>query len=353
MIVHSRPTLSAADTRRLADVVRSARIAQGARVLEFEQALARRIGVRYAAAVNSGTAALHLALLALGVGEKHEVIIPSYVCTALLNAVKYVGARPVPAEIDPRTYNLDPLDVKRRLSTRTGAVIAPHMFGLPADIKELMSLGVPVVEDCAQAIGATRGETPVGKLGQAAIFSFYATKVMTTGEGGMVVSDSKAVIERVRDLREYDKRRDYKVRYNYKMTDMQAAVGLPQLARLDNFVRRRNRIAGKYDRAFQGLPVGLPVKHPGRIYFRYVMDVAAPLKWIQLLGEKGIGCARPVGRPIHRYLAKKNYPRTESAWRRSLSIPIYPSLSDRDADRVVAALVETSKEICGGQPNKI
>jgi len=196
------------------------------------------------------------------------VILPSFVCSALLHAINYVGATPVFAEIDPKNYNLDPDNVKRRLTKRTKAIIVPHMFGCAADIKQLSLLEVPILEDCAQAIGTTFDNRIVGTFGDAAVFSFYATKVMTTGEGGMVVSRSKKFINRIKELREYDKKGTYHIRFNYKMTDIQAAMGVSQLNRVDNFIRKRRSLAKSYDRAFKAMGISIPVKDPGHIYYR-------------------------------------------------------------------------------------
>jgi dTDP-4-amino-4,6-dideoxygalactose transaminase len=344
-IQHSRPTLGQAEIEPISGVIASSQIAQGRVVHEFERAFAQKMNAKYAVSTNSGTAALHLVLLAMGIGEQDEVVIPSYVCTALLNAVKYVGAAPILAEIDPENYNLDPDDVKRRLTKRTKAVIVPHLFGLAADMEDLLALNVPVIEDCAQAIGSTYRQKCVGTFGEAAIFSFYATKVMTTGEGGMVVSDSKDLIDSVRDLREYDNKDKYKIRYNYKMTDIHAAIGLVQLSRIEEFIRRRRAIAKSYDQAFESIDLQLPPREQGHIYFRYVLGLGTDSNpWIRKLQGEGIGCARPVYRPLHQYLGLKGFGRTEKAWKESLSIPIYPSLTEEDVDRVVKGLINTYKE---------
>jgi perosamine synthetase len=344
-IPHSRPTLGQAEIEPVAGVIASSQIAQGQVVHEFERAFAEKMNAKYAVSTNSGTAALHLVLLAMGIGEQDEVVIPSYVCTALLNAVKYVGATPVLAEIDPENYNLDPDDVKRRLTKRTKAVIVPHLFGLAADMEGLLALNVPIIEDCAQAIGSTYRQKYVGTFGEAAIFSFYATKVMTTAEGGMVVSGSKDLMDRVRDLREYDNKAKYKIRYNYKMTDIHAAIGLVQLSRIERFIRRRRAIAGSYDQAFESLDLQLPFREQGHIYFRYVLGLGTDAgSWIRKLKGEGIGCARPVYRPLHQYLGLKGFGRTEKAWKESLSIPIYPSLTAENVDRVIKGLINTYKE---------
>ena len=344
VIPHSRPTVGAKEARAAARVVESGMLAQGEVVDRFEKALSRMVGVENAAATGSGTAALHLTLLAMDIGPGDEVIIPSYVCCALLNAVNYVGAIPVLADIDPQTYNIDKNDVQNRLTTRTRALIVPHLFGLPANLQALEELNIPIIEDCAQAIGSTYQGKPVGSIGFASVFSFYATKVMTTGEGGMVVSDSKDLIARIKDLREYDNRDNYQKRYNYKLTDFQAAVGLNQLRRLPDFIKQRRTIARQYDWAFQNLNLRLPANDPGHIYYRYVIDLGTRAEtWIKSLAGRDIMCSRPVYKPLHSYLRRQGYSFSDRAWETSISIPIYPTLTDKHVGRIIDALVRISK----------
>ena len=348
MIPHSRPTLGQEEIQRVSAVLGSGQLAQGQMAAKFEAAFARKLKVGYAVSVSSGTAALHLTLLALKIGPKDEVIIPSYVCSALLNAVNYVGARPVLAEIDPATYNLDPVDVKNRLTRRTRAIIVPHLFGLAADMENLSGLDVPIIEDCAQAAGAVYKQKQVGTQGRAAIFSFYATKVLTTGEGGMIVSNSKELIQHARSYRQYDKTDRYQIRFNYKMTDIQAAIGLCQLNRLDNFIRRRKAIAQNYHKDLASLDMRLPPQESGHIYFRYVIGLGADARpWLRGLTARGVGCARPVHTPLHRYLEQDGYPITDKAWHESLSIPIYPSLTEKERAHIIQSLIETSQEVKG------
>jgi len=345
-IPHSRPTLGAKEIKAVSAVLSSGHIAEGSVVQEFESTFAQRLGVKYAVAASSGTAALHLTLLALGIGPADEVIMPSYVCTALLNAVGYVEASPVFAEIDPATSNIDPVDVKKRRTRRTKAIIVPHLFGLAADLDGLSALNVPIIEDCAQSVGGHINNKPLGTFGDAAIFSFYATKVMTCGEGGMVVSNSKEFADRIRDLKTYDNKDSYELRFNYKMTDIHAAVGLSQLDRLDGFVQRRRRIAQHYFGAFSSLGVTLPPDDPAHIYYRFVVGLkteSQPL--INHLFKKSIGCARPIHQPLHHCLNLDGYPITDHVWRTSLSVPIYPALSDEDVQRIIEAVAEAFKMI--------
>jgi len=339
VIPHSRPTLGPDEAKAVSEVIESGYIAEGEQVKNFERAFANFLGSEYAMSTNSGTSALHLTLLAMGIGPGDEVIIPSYVCSALLNAVNYTGATAILADIDPDTYNLDVTDIRRRIKTQTKAIIVPHLFGLAADMKSLLGLDVPIVEDCAQSIGATDHQRPVGLLGAAGIFSFYATKVITTGEGGLVVTDSRDIAERIRDLKAYDKRRDDRIRFNYKMNDIQAALGIVQLKQLGSIIRRRREIAQRYNRAFKSFHLKRPPTDTGHIYFRYVLGLkmdAGP--WIRELARMGITCDRPIHFPLHQRLKLDGYPATEKAWHQSLSIPIYPTLTDAEISRVIESV---------------
>ena len=342
LIPHSRPTLGEEEMRAVSEVIKSGQIAEGEVVKRFEKSFADKIGVRDAVAVSSGTAALHLVLLAMGIGPADEVIIPSYVCSALLNAVQYVGAAPVLAEIDPLTYNMDPEDVQQRITPRTKAIIVPHLFGLAADLEKILKLNVPVIEDCAQAVGATYHHRPLGTFGVAAIFSFYATKVMTTGEGGMIIANSPQIMGQVRDLKTYDEKQIYRVRFNYKMTDFQAALGEIQLARLDDFIKLRRKIARQYFKHFVPLNLKLPATNAEHIYYRFVVDIQADCTaFIRKLSENGVGCARPVFLPLHRQLNMKGYPVTEKTWETVVSIPIYPSLCTEEVKQIIGVFMDT------------
>jgi dTDP-4-amino-4,6-dideoxygalactose transaminase len=340
-IPHSRPTLGEEEVKAVSAVIASGNIAEGEVVARFEKTFAKKMGVRHAVAVSSGTAALHLTLLAMDIGPDDEVIIPSYVCTALLQAVQYVRARPIIAEIDPLTYNIDPEDVQKRITARTRAIIVPHMFGLAANLDQLLNFNVPIIEDCAQSVGAIYHKKPLGTFGDAAIFSFYATKMLATGEGGMVLSNSTEIIERIRDLKTYDEKEADTVRYNYKMTDVQAALGEVQLARLEDFIQQRRKIAGQYVKSLNSLNIKLPEENPEHIHYRFVVGLESDCNvLIQKLARKGIECARPVFLPIHRHLKLDGYAVTDKVWQTTLSIPIYPSLTNSDIEQLMADFIE-------------
>ena len=344
-IPHSRPTLGEKEIKAVAAVIQSGHIAEGAAVARFEKAFAQKMGVKYAVATSSGTAALHLTLMAMGIGPDAEVIIPSYVCAALLHAIRYVGAKPVAAEINPVSFNIDSDDVHKRMTSKTKAIIVPHLFGLAADMDRLLKLDVPIIEDCAQAAGGTYHQRMLGTFGEAAIFSFYATKVLTTGEGGMVTSNSFEIIEQIRDLKAYDQKEADTIRYNYKMTDVQAALGEVQLSRLGDFIERRRKVARRYFKAFESYHLRLPAENPEHIYYRFVIDLGANCdSFLKELALKGIGCARPIFLPIHRHLKLDGFPVTDKIWKTSLSIPIYPSLTDGEIRRIVAEFIDVYEE---------
>jgi dTDP-4-amino-4,6-dideoxygalactose transaminase len=344
-IPHSRPTVGDEEVEAVVSVLRSGQLAQGEQVLCFENALASLTGAAGAVAVSSGTAALHLALLALEIGEDDEVVLPGFVCPALINAVRYVRAVPVLADINPETYNMDIPDLKKRLTGKTKAVIVPHMFGLPADIREIIALGVPVIEDCAQSLGSSYMGSPAGSFGALSVFSFYATKVICTGEGGMIVSGDKRLLEKIRDLRDYDEKDDWRLRYNYKLTELQAAMGLTQLRKLPVLIGRRRVIAGRYHEFFRERLLPVPVSLPDRehIYYRYIIRTERLTELLDAGREAGIDYRRPVFKPLHHYLGITGYPQTDAAFLGTVSIPIYPSLSDTEVNAILHHLQSVLK----------
>ncbi|MDP6618946.1 MAG: DegT/DnrJ/EryC1/StrS aminotransferase family protein [Nitrospinota bacterium] len=341
-VAHSRPVFGPDDERAVLRTLRSGQAAAGPEVERFEGEVARRLGLRGGVATSSGTAALHLVLLALGVGRGDGVVIPSYVCGALLQAVRFVGAVPRLADLAEGRFHPGPEEIDRAADRRTRAVLFPHPFGEPVDLSGVRALGLPLVEDLAQSLGARRGKDPAGRARRAAVCSFSATK-MAAGEGGMVVSDRAGILRVARDLRAYDEPPDARLRFNYKMSDLHAALGRSQLKKLESFIRRRRRIAARYHRAFRDLPLLLPADPPGgrHVYHRYVVRVtgkpggAGVLRFLQ--GRRVIA-RRPVHRPVHRILGVKGFPRTDAAVREAVSIPCYPALGDGEVMRVIEAV---------------
>jgi len=233
-IPHSKPFVSDEDSEIVKSQINSSMHAPGEKTKELEEKMCKLLNVKYAKATNSGTAAIHLALLALDIKKDDEVIIPSYVCQSVMNAIKYTGATPILVDINPdfveKGCNISEQTIKQSLTEKTKAIIVPHMFGIPANIDGIKKLAekhnTKVIEDCALSLGAKYKGKPVGSFGYISIFSFYATKMLSTGHGGMITTNSKNLFNKIEDLLQYDKRETYKVAYNYGLTDIQAALGI-------------------------------------------------------------------------------------------------------------------------------
>ncbi len=340
-ISHSKPDIDSKDIQSVGAILKSGQLVQGKKVAEFERKFSKFQGVKGAVALNTGTASLHLSLLALDVGKGDEVIVPSHVCTALLNAVLYTGATPRVVDVDPDDFNISVESVEKNIIKKTKAIIMPHMYGHPGKIEDLLRLKIPLIEDCAQALGAKYHGKKVGSFGILSVFSFYATKVMTCGEGGMVTSNNKRLLDKIRDLRDYDNRPTYKMRYNYKMTDMAAALGTSQLKKLPSLLMSRKKIAGQYNRALAKTDVQTPTVRAGmeHIYFRYVVKAKKSQKMImKRLQQKGIHCAAPIYKPLHQYLRLSNCPVSEQLTKEAISVPIYPSLTEAEVQYILKKL---------------
>ena len=345
MIAHNRTVITDADRAAVDAVLASGWIAQGPVVAALEEAFVRRQGGGAACAVASGSAALFTALGALGVRPGDTVAVPSYACTALLNAVHLAGAVPAVVDVDPRRFCLDAALVDRQ-APRARHVIAVHTFGASADIAALRAGGRRVLEDCCHTPGGASPGGAVAGAGDAAVFSFYATKVMTGGQGGLVWSADDAVVAAVRDYRQHDGRASYSPRFNLQMTDLQAALALSQFSRLDGIRERRAAIV----RALLGaLPDGVcaqsGVGDPGRMAQRLVVllpDAAARDGLRAHLAAAGIDSIVPIERfeLLHRQLAldPRDFPVSERLADTALSLPLHLGLTDGDVDRVCAAL---------------
>jgi perosamine synthetase len=343
VIPHSRPTVTDEDAAQVAAVVRSGQLAQGPETVAFEREVAARLGTAEAAAVNSGTAALELGLRVLGVGAGDEVVIPTYVCDALHHAVTRVGAVPILADACAETLSVGREEVRRRLSPRARCAIVPHAFGLAAGLGSFAGLGIPVIEDCAQAIGAVDDGRPCGARGELAVVSFYATKMLTTGEGGCLAGPA-GLIARARELRDWDGQEELRPRFGYKLTEFQAALGRSQLRRLDAFIARRRAIAARYQVRLACAAELPPDWRGGRhVYHRFIVDLGRPVgPLIEALDRRGIAARRPVFRPAHVALGLPGYPIADRLWQTRLSLPCYPGLQDEEVDRVAAAVVEAA-----------
>ncbi len=348
-IPHSKPCAGKEEVWAASFQIGSGMHASGEKRDEFEGKMREIVGPLYAKATNSGTSALHLALMGLEISDRDEVIIPSYVCSSVMNAVDYIGARAVLADIDKdfneKGYNISARTIKDLINKRTKAIIVPHMFGTPADLESILDLGISVIEDCAQSLGAKYKGKITGGITEVGVFSFCATKVISTGHGGMIVSSSNLIKENLEDLTKYDKRENYSVTYNYELSNIQAAIGIEQLKKLDYFIERRKIIAEKYDGAFSGKSFKIPSKIGGSFPFRYVIKFSNEGERDNMkdkLIEKGIRTELPVFKPLHRYMGldRNKFLATEEAYSTTLSIPIYPALKEEEVDYIIKSVLE-------------
>ncbi len=355
-----RPWLGAPEERALAEAVGDRWVGQGPRVARFEDRLATLVGADHAVALSSGTAALHLALVAAGVGPGHEVIVPALSFIATANAVRMAGARAVFAEVERATLNLDPADVAHRITPRTRALLVVHQLGLPARMAPLKDLArhhnLRVIEDAACALGSRLHGEPIGRPhGHLACFSFHPRKIITTGEGGAVTTSDQALADRLRTLRNHGSEQDptdpaqvrfVSLGYNYRMSDLHAAMGLAQLDRLEEILERRAAIARQYDSRLQDSPwLETPPTLRGRThsYQSYHLTVArrAPLTASQLLdllashaiSARGGLTAIPA-EPTYASPDTPSFPITEELSRQGLFLPIYPELAPHEVSRI-------------------
>lgn len=319
----------------------SGHLSQGPVVAAFEHAVAERLGRRGGVATSSGTAALAVALTALGVRAGDEVIVPAYACSALGDAVRFAGASVVLADVG-EDLALDPRAASRRLSSRSRAVVVVHPFGRAVDLGAFLEWGLPVIEDCAQSLGASLLRTPAGGMGMAAVCSFYATKMVAAGEGGMVLADAHHILARSRKARVGG--RTGAPGFNFKLSDLAAALGLAQLRRLSGFIHRRREIAARYDAAFAGTPVQPPAAvSPGcSVYSRYVVRVPSATALIDALAARGVEARPAVADPMLNGSDGREHPEAARATRECVSLPLYPSLSDDEVAHVLGAVREAA-----------
>ncbi|MDP4093175.1 MAG: DegT/DnrJ/EryC1/StrS aminotransferase family protein [Bacillota bacterium] len=348
-ISHNKPSIDENEEKAVAEVLKSKWIATGEKVKEFEKLISNYIGNHdsNAVAVSNGTTAIYLSLVALGVKPSDEVIMPTYVCSALLNAVNMLGAKPVITDVDYEDFNVSYNSLIEKINENTKAIIVPHLFGVPAEIHNLKELGIPIIEDCAQAIGSKIDSKSVGVFGKIAVFSFYATKMITTGQGGMVYSNDRSIIDNIRDYINFDCRTDYYPRFNFQMTDIQGALGIAQFGKLKDFLDKRKKIAETYQKiCFQK---GWDYQKPkSDIYlqnwYRFIIkgDTIFIQKLKTFLNDNEIKSIVPIERYelLHNYLKQSadDFENAELISQSTLSLPIYPDLV---VDNLFEGILET------------
>jgi perosamine synthetase len=356
----ARPVLGEEEEHAVIEVLRSGQLSLGPRVPAFERAFAARLGIAHASAVSSGTAGLHLALRAVGVGDGDEVVTSPFSFVASANSVLFERARPVFADIDPVTLNLDPQAAAAAITERTTALLPVHIFGYPADLPAFERLGLPIVEDACEALGAVHADgTPVGGRGHPAVFGFYANKQLTTGEGGMVTTAHAAVKERMDSERNQGRAPDMgwldhdRLGFNYRLSDVASAIGLAQLDRLDGMLAARARVADGYRAELAGVEgLTLPCADAGgdrRGWFVFVVQLPAdgPDRddVVVALREHGIQ-SKPYLPAIHlmslyreRFGHREGeFPVCEDVAARSIALPFFPEMTEGQVARVASAL---------------
>jgi perosamine synthetase len=338
-----RPDTGAAELAEVAEVLESGMLTMGPKVAEFEAEIARICGVTHALAVSSGTAALHLAVLAFGLEPGDEVIVPAYTFPATANVVALAGLKPVLVDVDPETMNLDPAKIE--VGPRTKAILGVHLFGRPLRLHELPD--VPLLEDAAGALGALYRGRACGGLGVAGCLSFHPRKIVTTGEGGAITTSDDAFADAVRQMRNHGWRAtsppDMPVPgLNYRLSDILCAVGIPQARRIDELLAARTRIAAGYSERLGHLPVELPDADEGDVHGwqAYVLQVADRDRVLAELRAQGIEAqigtySLPL---LGAYRDQGEFPGARSVFERALALPFHTRLADRDLDRVAAAL---------------
>jgi perosamine synthetase len=382
MIPIARPEIRDAEISRVVEVLKSGNIAQGYVVREFEDAFAKYMGVKHAIACSNGTAALHVALRMNGIGPDSEVIVPAFSFIATATAVSMCGATPVFADVHPLTYGIDVYDVRRKITDKTHGIIGVHLYGLPCDIASLVNIRkeyednqtITIIEDSAQAIGSMVGIEKCGSIGDAGCFSFYATKNLTTGEGGMITTNSDIDAEYARSLINHGQTEKYvhsHLGYNYRMTDIQGAIGVEKLKYISESNRARRYIASIYNKEIESDgTLLLPCEPDGlyHTYHQYVLQVSSNYTMsrdnlARHLHDRGVGTAIHYPTPIHKQAVYNDYvqnseeqlwyackcrsgslPISEGLSGRVLSIPVHPALSVDQVIQVVDTINEVSKQ---------
>ncbi|MCD6143423.1 DegT/DnrJ/EryC1/StrS family aminotransferase [Thermococcus sp.] len=362
MIPIAKPLIGDEEINAVIEVLKSGMLASGKEVKEFEKEFAQYLGAKHGVAVVNGTAALDVALKALRIGPGDEVITTPFTFIASANSILFQGAKPVFADIDPKTYNLDPNEVLEKITDKTKAIVVVHLYGQPADMKAFKEIAedhkLYLIEDCAQAHGAEFEGQKVGTFGDIAAFSFYPTKNMTTGEGGMVVTNDGELAKKVDLIRNHGQAEKYlhvELGYNLRMTNIAAAIGRAQLKKLDEWNKKRIENARLLTEGISKID-GLTPPHVDprakHVFHQYVIRVEEefPLNRDELMAklrEKGIGSAVHYPSPVHQqpFYQKLGYPKdicpnAIEASKKVLSLPVHPAVSEEDIDYIINTLRE-------------
>jgi dTDP-4-amino-4,6-dideoxygalactose transaminase len=354
MISLAKPQIGRSEIRSVVRVLKSGQLAQGRIVSQFEQAFSRHVDGRECVAVNSGTSALHLALLSLGIGPGDEVIVPSFTFAATANSVSLTGATPIFVDINLATFNIDPQAIVSAITPRTRAIQVVHLYGLPADMPQILKIakkyGLLVVEDAAQAHLATISGQSVGTFGDAAAFSFYPTKNMTSGEGGMIVFNSNGSARTARLLRNQGMEKRYEnevVGFNLRMTEIHAAIGVEQLKKLTNWTTKRQENASYLSAHISGVEIPHVPALFSHVYHQYTIRVQKRKLFSEELIKKGIANDVYYPTPVHKlasFMRDQELNSTQIASETVLSIPVHPALTKRELKKIAHGVSSTAEK---------
>ena len=350
MISIAKPLIGEEEKQAVMEVLNSGMIASGPRTREFESQFAEYVGVKHAIATTSGTTALHLGLLALGVGPGDEVIIPSFSFIASVNSILFCNAKPVFCDVNPRTFNIDPSKIEDLITPNTKAIMPVHLYGQSADMNAISDIAEKhdlfVIGDAAQAHGAKYNGKMIGSTGDLECFSFYPTKNMTTSEGGMVTTNNEELFEKADSIRNHGREKTKwgyehgRIGYNYRMTDICAAIGLQQLKKLPDFVNKRRQNAQYFNENLKNVETPFVLENAEHSYHQYTIKCDDRENLINKLKENEIGFGIYYPKPLHHYPHLERYGHddlktSELLCQEVLSLPVHPALTQEDLEKII------------------
>ncbi len=362
MINIAKPIISDEEIEAVTEVLKSGMLAQGPKVDQFQKEFSKYVNANYSIATSSGTTALHTALVAAGIKANDEVITTPFTFAATSNSILYCGAKPVYADINPETFNLDPSKIEEKITEKTKAIIPVHLYGQPADLNPMLEIAekydLKVIEDAAQAHGAVYKGKKIGSIGDFGCFSFYPTKNMTTGEGGMVTTNDEDLAEKAGMVRAHGESKRYEqslLGYNYRMTDIAASIGLVQLKHIDEFNEKRNENAQYLSEGLtdvEGITTPTVADDVKHVFHQYTIRVSKNRdSFKDYLTENGIGTGihYPIVLYKQPYYANQgitgNCPEAEKASNEVISLPVHPSLTEEELDTIIKTIKEGSEKL--------
>ena len=349
MIHIAKPIIGKEEKKAVSDVIDSGIIAYGPKTQEFEKQFSKYVNSKYAIATTSGTTALHLALLSIGIREGDEVIVPSFSFIATANTVLFCNAKPVFCDVNPKTFNIEVDEIRKLITKKTKAIMPVHLYGQPSDMKTILQIGreigIQIIGDAAQAHGAMYEGKMIGSISDLECFSFYPTKNMTTGEGGMITTNNRDIYNKLLSIRNHGREKTKwgynhgRIGYNYRMTDIAAAIGCEQLKKLDNFNEKRIENARFFNKNLKGVEIPFVIKKAKHVYHQYTIKCKNRNKLIKEFKKKEIGYGIYYPKPLHHYshlkpYGHKNLKVSEKLVKEVISIPVNPAVKKEELIKI-------------------